>query len=509
MSPVPLRFRPLGGIPTEFYDDNYLAPYIQNFTLAITRNVARNMTVDIRYVGTVARKLFSENAINGANFLTNGLKEAFDAARRGEESALLNDLTTSVNGAFGGSGATWLRNQTGVACPGFTNVVLADSLARGDYAAVADCMGWTNAGLLGEPGEQGLLFKRSISARYPNGVPDNFVVANPQFGNLNIVSNGYKTNYHSVQTQFTMRPTFGLNYQGTFTWSRLLGSPSAPNSATGLVGFYSMDRRNEDYGVQFQHRTLDYRSNGTFALPFGPGKTILGNSNGWMARLVEDWQVSATFNLSTGIPATIVGRSGLYESRNSSNFTPFNFETTVAPAELTPAGAAKFGNFTGTGKVDWKDGAVSGTYFPGVDFVRVPDPQCAAVTTLSGLRDRCNSGLTALAVTEGGTQTIVLQNAQPGTRGSLGVGTITGPAMWSLDGSVSKGFQISEKRRLRFRVDATNILNHAQPCSPGFCAGFNTRGTNLALNNPSNFGLIGVKTLMQPRQFQATLRLDF
>jgi hypothetical protein len=272
MSPVPLRFRPLGGIPTEFYDDNYMAPYIQNFTLAVTRSIGRNMTVDVRYVGTVARKLFSENPVNAPNFLTNGLKEAFDAVRRGDESALFNDLTSSVNGTFGGSGATWLRSQTGVGCPGFTNVILADSLARGDYAAVADCLGWANGGLLGEPGEQGLILKRSVNTRFPSGVPDNFVVANPQFGNLNIVGNAHKTNYHSLQTQFTLRPTSGMSYQGTFTWSRLLGAPSAPNAGTGLVAFYSMDRRNEDYGLQFQHRSLDYRSYGTITCPSDPAR---------------------------------------------------------------------------------------------------------------------------------------------------------------------------------------------------------------------------------------------
>src|SRR5206468_5521655 len=64
MSPVPLRFRPMGGIPTEFYDDNYLAPYIQNFTFAVTRSIGRKMTLDVRYVGPVARKLFSENGTN-------------------------------------------------------------------------------------------------------------------------------------------------------------------------------------------------------------------------------------------------------------------------------------------------------------------------------------------------------------------------------------------------------------------------------------------------------------
>ncbi len=124
---------------------------------------------------------------------------------------------------------------------------------------------------------------------------------------------------------------------------------------------------------------VDWTSAATVAsiLPFGPNKPFLGNSSGWVARLVEDWQVSAIYNLTSGIPMTVVGRSGLYESRSSSNFAAFTPETTVAPVDLTPAGFQKFGNFTGIGEVEWKDGAVSGTYFPGITFVRVPDPQCA------------------------------------------------------------------------------------------------------------------------------------
>jgi hypothetical protein len=522
MSPVPLRFRPLGGIPTEFYDDSYSAPYIQNFTLAMTRNLNRKVTLDVRYVATAARKLYSENPVNSPNFLTNGLKQAFDAARAGGESQLLNDLTSSVNGAFGGSGATWLRNQT-TGCFNFVvPLEIAQALAIGDYAAVADCLGWVNGGLVGEPGEQGLVLKRSVNARFPTGVPDNFIVANPQFGNLNIVTNSNKTNYHSLQTQVTLRPTFGLTYQGTFTWSKLLGSPAAPNpfgfQGNGFVSYYSMDRRNEDYGLQFAHRKFDYRSYGTFVLPFGPGQFFLKNSTGWLARAVEDWQVSAIFNVSSGAPMTIVGRSGLYESRSSSNFTPWAFSTSVAPADLTAAGASMFGNFSGIGKVDWQNGAASGTYFPGTTFARVVDPQCAGVTTLPAgtgqtLQSRCNTGLSALAVVSSSGQTIVLQNSQPGTRGNLGVNTMIGPGNWALDGSLSKGIRIDETKRIQFRFDATNILNHPSPCAPAFCAG-DGRGTNLALNPISfsplgAFGMVGAKNLALPRQFQATVRFDF
>jgi hypothetical protein len=402
---------------------------------------------------------------------------------------------------------------------------MADSLARGDYNSLAECLSFTNgttAGgvLVGQPQEAGLVLKRSVNTRFPNGVPDNFIIANPQFGFLNLVSNTNKTNYHSLQTQFTMRPRSGLSYQGTFTWSRLLGSPVAPNTfgqGSGYVAYYAMDRRNEDYGVQFQHRRLDFRSHATLELPFGPNKPFLNNSSGWLARLVENWQVSAIFNTTTGIPMTIVGRSALYESRSSSNFAAFAPETTVAPVDITPEGFAQFGNFTGTGKVDWKDGAVSGTYFPGVNFVRVPDPQCAAVSTVSAagltLRERCNNGLSAVAVANpDGTQTVVLKNALPGTRGNLGTNTMEGPGRWTLDGSVSKGFRLTESKKLEFRADATNVLNHPIPCSPAFCnvgLGQNNRGTNLQLNGLTPFGLVGVKNATGSRQFQVTARLEF
>ena len=513
MAPVPLRFRPLGGIPTEFYDETYVAPYVQNFTLSVTRNIGKKVTLDVRYVGTVARKLFAEVPINSPNFLTNGLKNAFDLARSGQESALLTDLTSSVNSRFANSGADWLRAQT-------TGANMANMLATGQYAALADQLAFTNGTtangglvLTGQPGESGLVLKRSINARFPNGAPDNFIIANPQFGNLNIVTNSNSSNYHSLQTQFTLRPTHGLSYQSTFTWSRMLGSPTAVNQGNGSVSYYSMDRRSEDYGLQFQHRKFDFRSNGMFVLPFGPNKLILGNSSGWVARAIEDWQLSTIFNMSSGMPNTIAGRSMLYESVNSSNFgfPPAN----LGPVDLSPAGAAAFGNFAhGIGEVYWGKGAATGTYFNDIQFVRVPDPQCQSVTTkVSGagqtLQGRCNTQLSALAVVApDGTQTLVFQNSQPGTRGNLGTNTIEGPGMWTLDGSMSKSFQLDERRRIQLRFDATNILNHATPCSPGFCPG-QARGTNLSLNGTTDFGLIGVKSALPARQFQGSLRLDF
>src|SRR5204863_8364638 len=70
-----------------------VSPYTQNMTLAVTRSIRSNLTLDLRYVGTLSRKQWNPAFnINIPNFLYNGLKEAFDAARAGVESPLLDKI---------------------------------------------------------------------------------------------------------------------------------------------------------------------------------------------------------------------------------------------------------------------------------------------------------------------------------------------------------------------------------------------------------------------------------
>ena len=70
---------------------------MQNLTLSVVRNFGNNFTLDTRYIGTLARKLYDSVNLNSPNFLYNGLKEAFDAARNGGESALLDQMFRGIN----------------------------------------------------------------------------------------------------------------------------------------------------------------------------------------------------------------------------------------------------------------------------------------------------------------------------------------------------------------------------------------------------------------------------
>src|SRR5262249_40852976 len=123
--------------------------------------------------------------------------------------------------------------------------------------------------------------------------------------------------------------------------------------------------RNKDYALSPSHVTHDFRSYGTFALPIGPNKMLLGNSSGVLARVIEGWQSSFIVNLSTGQPANIsasylnngvTSQTGLYGNAVPDIVGPF-------PGK-------------GFGKVNWNGNF--GSYF-GSSFARVPDPQCAAV----------------------------------------------------------------------------------------------------------------------------------
>jgi hypothetical protein len=103
-TPLPAGVAPLTQIPltdrsqaASFFDPNYTSPYVQNLTLSVTRSVLPNLQVDVRYIGTLARKLYESMNLNSANFLFNGLAAEFSSIRAGRESPLLDKMMSGVN----------------------------------------------------------------------------------------------------------------------------------------------------------------------------------------------------------------------------------------------------------------------------------------------------------------------------------------------------------------------------------------------------------------------------
>jgi hypothetical protein len=434
--------------------------------MSLTRNIGSKVTVDLRYIGTLSRKLPNTFNINTPNFLTNGLKEAFDAARYGDDSnpalQLLDNILKPLRGSS--SGAKFLRSTT-------TYAGQRTNLANGNYSGIAS---WINTFKSGS-NPAGYLLTQA-------GLPDNFIVANPQFATANVRTNWGMANYHSMQAQVSLRPTAGLNFQLSYTWSKSLANTGA--------SYTDPRNRAADYTLADNDRRHALTSYGTFSLPIGPNKMFLGKTAGVGARLLEGWQISWVANVTAGSPASI-----------------------TAPAMLYGTGVADLaGNMPKAG-VYWPNGSYQGNYF-GNALKIVSDPQANAdkrsgfgyVTTLDEFYKQCT--LTAAA---DANDNIILKTPLPGTRGNLGFNTLTAPMTWNVDMSLGKTVKTSERTSLSVRVDSTNIFNHPQPSGA-----YNSASTRIIFAsapalaiNTSNPYLGNFATKVGNRVFQARIRFAF
>src|SRR5207247_7767461 len=163
---------------------------------------------------------------------------------------------------------------------------LRNNRANGNYGARATSLSTLNYSTV-NAGNQNLPFVPygvSGSVLRHNGFPENFITTNPQFSSATYQTNGAHSNYHSLQVQGTLRPTYGLNLQGSYTWSKNLGVGTGGDLVGNRV---FTDPRNQasDYTLLTTHRTHEVRTYGSFDLPVGPGQLVGSNTSGMLARV--------------------------------------------------------------------------------------------------------------------------------------------------------------------------------------------------------------------------------
>jgi Carboxypeptidase regulatory-like domain len=446
--------------PQTFYTPNYVSPYVQTFTLGVTRSLPANMILDLRYIGTRGVKLHSTLNYNEPDFRFNGLMQALAVTRAGGDDPMFDRMFNGLN--FGTSTVPLIVGQNVTGSEALRrNSTFQNNLANGDFRAVANSLNTANIGVTIPAGQtiQGATLASS------GLFPANFIVANPQFSTMEMRNNSDNSTYHSMETQLTMRPRHGISYQATWTWSRATGVAGNTPAGGGITATYrDFLNRHADYTVANFQRTHNFRGYGTFELPFGPGKLLGRNAPRYVAHVIEGWQFGTIFNMSTGAPLNV-------SARNTINRTG------------TPD---IIGNFPRNGKITW--GSSFGNYFGGA-YHSVKDPGCANVTSSGGFDQFCQNNAVADA-----SNKIILQNAAPGQLGTLGLNPIYGPGSWSLDANLQKRIRFAESRAVTVRVDASNILNHPTPGNP-----------NLDIN--STFGEIQTKT--GNRTLAGQVRLEF
>jgi hypothetical protein len=461
---VPVTARNL-GITT--YDQ--VSPYTQNWNVEVQRQVSKDMSVDLRYVGTKGSKLWSNVDLNTLNWYesanSSALFAAFNTARAGGESPLLNQLFngialtgTCTGGVAGCTGAQIIR----------TNSTTRAQLANGSFGAFLNSLN-TNLNYVGNPSsDSGSILRHA-------GFPDNYLVPDPQYSAVNIAGNNQNSTYHSMNVQVTRRMAQGFTATGTYIWSKALGAGA------------SIDPMNRNTKTL---QAVDHKSqisgNGTWMLPLGTNHYALGSSPGWVHSIVNDIQVSGIMNYTSGAPLSITTTTN-----------------TITNSAATPNIVGDFARDL-NGKIAETPSGVN--YFSGYSQVTDPgfsqiSPSCAATSA------NCNGLLTgysnkALADANGN---IILVNPNPGEVGNLGQSTLRGPGRFDLDMNILKKIRIDEAKSVEIRVDVVNVLNHPNFGTPSTALNSNgTFGRITTLASGTNIGGNGGM-----RSFVMNLRFNF
>jgi hypothetical protein len=441
------------------FDPNFATPYIQNVTLSVTRTLSSKLTLDLRYIGTLSRKLPGNIDLNAVNFRSNGLKQAFDKARRGDDSPdILDKMFAGLNIAgpgFGPVGTTFNGVPQTAALHMRASSTFNANLANGKYVALATSLNTlTNPNATGPNKTNNPNLNGSV-LRNSGQFPENFITANPQLKSAVMESSLGNAHYHSLQAQFNVRPVAGISTQTTYTWSRNLGNiPNAGIEGANGAGAAWTDPTNRklDYMLQNSHREHVLVNYGTFDLPVGPSKKFLGSTHGVAGRLLENWQTSWVVNLSSGAPFSFTSQSMLYANGVPDVVGPFSTKNSYAWTN-----GAKQGNL-------WADSTGQPLYT--FTSAQEKDPQCNNTSLVApSIAGLCTLNAVKLV----STGQVVLQTPLPGTQGNLGQHNLTGLPTWKADMALQKRVKVAETKSITVRIDATNVFNHATPALP---AGF-------------------------------------
>src|SRR5262249_40356758 len=137
--PVPLTAKPFEVIPITqraqnltVFDTHYATPYVQTFTLGITRTLTSRLTMDVKYVGTRGIKLSGSTALNDADIRNNGLLRALEITRAGGDAPVFDTMLKGLNLGSGVVGQTITGSEALR-----RNASFRTNIANGDFVAVA------------------------------------------------------------------------------------------------------------------------------------------------------------------------------------------------------------------------------------------------------------------------------------------------------------------------------------------------------------------------------------
>ncbi|MCC7176256.1 MAG: TonB-dependent receptor [Bryobacterales bacterium] len=246
-------------------------------------------------------------------------------------------------------------------------------------------------------------------------VPSDSLRPVPIFGSVSYYHTNGFGNYAGLATKLEKRMSHGLDFIATYTWGHALA-----NTGTPLYGGVGDTRGNpRDLRYAYTDASWDQRHNFTasfmYDMPFGRGKKLGGNMSQVADRILGGWQANGVIGLRSGRSFTLGTRYGV------------GYISSIHPDYVAPGRNVNNAPSAGRTPAQWFD-------------------------------------------------TSAVQSPVPYTNGTVPNASNKGPANNNVDLSLFKGFQITERFRAQFRVEAMNISNSPHFGNPGGTQGDPTFG---------------------------------
>ena len=277
---------------------------------------------------------------------------------------------------------------------------------------------------------------------------------NPAIASDNFRTNGFTSSYHGGQVILRHRARFGLQLNGSYTFSKAIDTISdAFNARLGLNPTNNFninhDRGRADFDV-----THKFVTDFNYEIPFFRANRWLG---GWEATGIVTVQSGAPFSVFHGSSNEDANADGIFADR--AVFIGSGPIKDVIDHSASPA-----------------DGFFDHTQFVGM-VTRAKDIGPAAA---------CGAG-----------NGVITSNTQWWCDGTTGRNILTGPGFVNFDFGLHKKFKVTENSALQFQANAFNVFNHPNFGRP-----------NGNLNSAATVGK-STFTINGARVMQLALRFDF
>lgn len=282
------------------------------------------------------------------------------------------------------------------------------------------------------------------------GLPENFVIANPQFASARLFGNLSNSTYHSLQIEYLHRAR-DLSVQWNYTFAKGIGDEDGDGQEQ-IDSFRTLRNRRLDKRLLALSVHHVMRSNVIYDLPFGPGRRW-ANGNRWWKHVIGGWQVGSIFNIFSGDPLGVFAGGALTLNNYDDN-------TAVSYGDVQ----RHLGKPTRTGQ-----GVI---FFQ--NLVQTPDPINATIP-VAGVRNRATLRAIRVGSAEG---PLLFSNPASGTLGTMNQRFLYGPMTFRFDANVIKTVRLTEQMNLQFNAIFENATNSPQWGAP-----------NLNIND-LNFGRI-------------------